>query len=199
MHRSTTFVPRFMVVPLVTIATLLSWGGGACELAADEAGPAMVSINVMDMGKLLVPAEFKQVEPQSQIVEHEFEARAGEEVARVTMMQAGGDVKSNIQRWRGQFVGGDKQANTTEEMSVGPWTVHLVDLNGSFGERMGGGPFAGGKVVQREGYAMTAAILVPPGATDQGPKYFIKMIGPASVIKANRERLITMVKSVGNE
>jgi len=113
-------------------------------------------------------------------------------------MRAGGNVKANVRRWKGQFAGGDKAANKTEQMSIGEWTVYIVDLNGSYAERMGGGPFAGGKVVQRENYAMTGAIISPPNANPEGPSFFIKMIGPAGVVKANRERLIEMIKGIDN-
>jgi len=168
--------------------------------AADAVADKPVLVEVLQAGKLKVPTEFKRVKPKSRIVQHEFEAQAGEgdeaKTARVTMMQAGGDVKANVRRWKGQFAGGDKTANKTEELSVGEWTVHIIDLNGSFGERMGGGPFSGGKVVQRENYAMTGVILVPPNAGPQGPKFFVKMIGPSAVVKANRNRLVQMIKSI---
>jgi hypothetical protein len=108
------------------------------------------------------------------------------------MMAAGGDVEANIKRWKGQFAGGDEAARKSEEMSIGKWTVHLVDVNGSYAERMGGGPFAGGKVVNRENYGMTGAILVHP----EGRKYFVKMIGPMAVVKANRDAFVTMIKSI---
>ncbi len=129
---------------------------GATARADEPAAGKQVSIDVFGKGKLQVPAEFKRIQPKSQIVQHEFEASTGEgkdaEIARVTMMEAGGDVKANVRRWKGQFTGGDKEANKSEEISIGPWAVHIVDLNGSYGESMGGGPFAGGKVVQRENY-----------------------------------------------
>ncbi len=164
--------------------------------AADEG----VAIDVLGEGKLTVPAEFQQVQPQSRIVQHEFVAKLGEgdqtETARMTMMHAGGDVKENVRRWKGQFAGGDKAANRSEQLSVGKWTVHIVDLNGSYAERMGGGPFAGGKVVQRENYAMTGAIIVPADAKPESPKFFVKLIGPAAVVKANRQGMIDMVKSL---
>ncbi len=153
-------------------------------------------ISVFGEANLDVPNDFKRVEPKSGIIEHEFEAKAGEgddaETARVTMMAAGGDVAANIQRWKGQFTGGDKEARKTEEMKLGKWNVHIVDVNGDFAERMGGGPFAGGKVINRENYAMAGAILVHP----EGRKYFVKMIGPAAVVKANREAFVKMIKSI---
>ncbi len=108
------------------------------------------------------------------------------------MMAAGGDVPANIKRWKDQFTGGDAAAQKTEEMKLGKWNVHIVDVSGSYAERMGGGPFAGGKVVNREDYAMAGAILVNP----EGKKYFVKMIGPSKVVKANREAFVKMIKSI---
>ena len=155
------------------------------------------TINVFGAGDLTVPAEFKRVDPQSSIIEHEFQASVGEakegETARVTLMAAGGDVKANIDRWKGQFAGGDEKDQKTEEMKLGNWQVYIVDVSGNYAERMGGGPFAGGRVVNRENYAMAGAILVHP----EGRKYFVKMIGPSDVVKANRKAFVTMIKSIG--
>ena len=118
----------------------------------------VVEVNVFGAGSLEVPASFKKVAPKSSIIEHEFQAKTGEgkegETARVTFMAAGGDVKANIQRWKGQF--------------------------------------AGGKVINRDNYAMAGAILVHP----EGRKYFVKMIGPAEVVKANRKSFVSMIKSI---
>ncbi|NND96354.1 MAG: hypothetical protein HKN47_03375 [Pirellulaceae bacterium] len=154
------------------------------------------TISVFSAATMEVPPAFKRAEAKSRIIEHEFQAKAGDgddaQTARVTMMAAGGDVDANIKRWQGQFAGGDPEQQKTEAMKIGDWQVHLVDVNGSFAERMGGGPFAGGKVVERKDYAMTGAILVHP----EGRKYFVKMIGPAAVVKANREAFVKMIKSI---
>jgi hypothetical protein len=153
-------------------------------------------VSVLDAGQLTVPATFKRVEPQSRIVEHEFQAKAegGDDsaTARLTMMAAGGDVAANVQRWKAQFAGGDPDKQKSETMKVGKWEVHLVDVTGSYAERMGGGPFAGGKVVNRSDYAMVGAILVHP----EGGKYFLKLIGPEKVVTGNREAFVKMVKSL---
>ncbi|TWU56411.1 hypothetical protein Poly51_23210 [Rubripirellula tenax] len=183
---------RFLLSLASLLAILLTLLSSPLATAAEPAEATKVT--VFGDGDLDVPAEFKSVDPKSRIIEHEFEATAdgAPAPARITMMAAGGDVPANIARWKGQFAGGNADANKTETMKVGQWEVHLVDLNGSFGESMGGGPFSGGKVVQREDYAMTAAILVHP----EGQKYFVKMIGPAAVIKANREKFVAMIKSI---
>lgn len=162
---------------------------------ADAPKQKSVQVNVFDEGTLSVPADFKRTEVKSRIIEHEFQATAGEgdakKTARVTMMAAGGDVKANISRWKGQFAGGEAEDQKTEEMKVGDWNVYVVDVTGSYQERTGG-PFAGGKVVERTGYAMTGAILVHA----EGRKYFVKMIGPQQVIKANRKAFVEMIKGI---
>jgi hypothetical protein len=158
---------------------------------ADDAEP--VKIDVFGKGTLMVPPEFQPTEPASRIIEREFKVGEGDDTARLTMMRAGGGVAPNIKRWKGQFSGGAEAEQKTEKMDVGPFEVHVVDFSGTYAERMGGGPFFGGKVVQRENYAMAGAILVSP----DGPMYFLKMIGPAKVVKSNREKFVEMVKSVG--
>lgn len=185
---------------IVLFATLLATtfaclNNGVAQ--ADETNTAkQETVSVFGEANLQIPAEFKRVAPANRIIAHEFQATAGEgdaiENARVTMMAAGGDVPANIKRWKAQFTGGDEAAQKSEEMKVGEWTVHIVDASGSYAERMGGGPFAGGKVVNHENYAMAGAILVHP----DGKKYFVKLIGPEKVVKANREALITMIKSI---
>jgi hypothetical protein len=163
----------------------------ATVLGKDAAEPT--SVSVFGKGEMKVPAAFTPTKPASSIIDHEFKVGQGDSTARLTMMAAGGGVELNIKRWKGQFSGGDKAAQKTEKLTVGKWEIHLVDLSGSFSERMGGGPIAGGKMVQRENYAMAGAILVAPSER----LYFAKMFGPAAVVKANRERFVEMVKSVG--
>ncbi|MGV3485391.1 MAG: hypothetical protein ACO1RT_13315 [Planctomycetaceae bacterium] len=159
--------------------------------AADGAGEKTIS--VFGDAKLTIPAGWERTAPQSSIVEHEFVAKSGDgddaPKARITMMAAGGDVKANIDRWKGQFTGGDAAAQKTETKKIGQWTVHVADLSGSFNETMGGGPFSGGKTVKRENYAMTGVILEHP----EGRKYFIKVTGPQDVVKANRDAVTKML------
>ena len=163
---------------------------------ADEANGKSEQINVFNAATLQVPLAFKRVPVQSRIIEHEFQAKAGEGddamTARITMMAAGGDVEANIGRWKGQFSGGDEKEQKTEDMKIGDWKVYIVDVSGNYKERVGGGPFAGGKVVERENYAMTGAILLHP----EGRKYFVKMIGPAAVVKQNRKPFVEMIQSI---
>ena len=153
-----------------------------------------VEISVFDKGTMEVPAEFKQVQPKSRIIQHEFEvkAKSGEETARLTMMAASGGIDANIQRWKSQFGGDAKKVGETKKFKSGAFDCHVIDVTGSYAERMGGGPFFGGKTVQRENYAMLGAIL----ASEDGRTFFVKLIGPADVVKPNQETFVEMIKSV---
>jgi hypothetical protein len=181
-------IASFNRFALLLAAVML--GSGFSNACADE--PAGETVSVFGEKKLEVPENWKRTKPASTIVEHEFLLKDGEgddaPMARVTMMAAGGDVKANIDRWKGQFTGGDAAAQKAEEKKVGKWTVHVVDLSGNFKETMGGGPFSGGKVVERKDYAMLGAILVHP----EGRKYFVKMTGPAELVKSGREDFLNM-------
>ncbi len=181
--------PVFLIATFLSSTVLVA----GIPATAEEAEKAPQSVSVFDKAQLQVPAEFERTQPASRIVQHEFKVGQGETTARLTMMAAGGSVDDNIKRWKGQFSGGDEAAQKSEKMDIGKWTVHIVDVSGAYAERMGGGPFAGGKVVQRENYAMAGAIMIEP----EGRQFFIKMIGPADVVKANREKFVAMVKSIG--
>lgn len=183
-------IDRFAIVSLAVISLVCTspWSSARAQDAA-----AAETISVFGDAKLEVPADWERTKPQSSIVEHEFVAKSGEgedaPKARITMMAAGGDVKANIERWKGQFTGGNAAAQKTEEKKIGNWTVHIADLSGTFAETMGGGPFSGGKTVKRENHAMTGVILEHP----EGRKYFIKVTGPMDVVKANRDDVIKML------
>ena len=177
---------RYLIAFTVAAGCLLASPSHGDDKAATE------SVSVFGEKKLAVPDAWKRTKPQSSIVEHEFIVKEAEDddapSARVTLMAAGGDVKANIDRWKGQFTGGDAAAQKTEKKEFGDWTVHVVDLSGNFKESVGGGPFFGGRVVERTDYAMLGAILVHPN----GRKYFVKMTGPADLVKANRDGMLQM-------
>ena len=179
---------QWMLVGLATL-TLVTPAVGEDAAKTDK----LEKITVFGAGELTVPKAFKRVKPRINMIEHEFRAVAeGEEAsARVTMMAASGEIDANIRRWQGQFSGGKEEDQKTEKLKLGDWEVHIVDVSGTYPERSGG-PFAGGKTVLRENYAMTGGILVHP----EGRKYFVKMIGPATIVKANRKAFVTMMKSI---
>ena len=172
----------------VLVCSLFAFAG----LAAAEEVKTKKIMFFDDAASLEVPTSFKTSPPKSRMLQYEFKVGEEDKSARLTMMAAGGGVDPNIKRWKGQFAGGDPKAQKSEKIDVDGWDVHIVDCSGSYAERMGGGPFAGGKVVQREDYAMVGAIIAQP----EGRLYFLKMIGPAETVKANRKTFVNMLKSL---
>jgi len=185
---------RFQIGLIILSAVALVAPHGLAEDSAQEESAA--EINIFGVTTMQVPAAFKRTAAANRLIEHEFQARAGKgedaKTARVYMMPAGGSVPDNITRWKNPFSGGDADDQKTEELKIGNWQVYLVDLAGTYAENTGGGPFAPGRKIQRDDYAMAGAILV---AAD-GRKYFVKMIGPAEVVKKNRESFVKMIKSI---
>ncbi|MEL7337669.1 MAG: hypothetical protein AAFN70_15865, partial [Planctomycetota bacterium] len=141
----------------------------AADDTATETKPA-VQVSVFNSGKLTVPAEFQKVRPRSRIIAHEFSTGEGDQTGRMTMMASGGGVQPNIDRWKGQFTGGEKENQKVEKHTVGDWTVHIVQLSGNFAERMGGGPFSPGRKVLRPDWGMLGAILEKLGRL-----FFVKL------------------------
>lgn len=146
---------------------------------------------------LQVPDTWKQVKPRSGLLEKEFAVGAkkdAKQAGRLTMMRAGGPVKANVDRWIGQF----SQANGKPTKDVAKVTTKkvngmeatIVDIPGTFSERMGGGPFAPGKTVVRKDYRMLGGIL----QTAAG-QYFVKFYGPAETVKTSEKHFMKMMES----
>jgi hypothetical protein len=128
-------------------------------------------------GKITVekPASWKTVPPKSNIVQYEFRAPAeGEQSARVTVMGATGGIEANIVRWIGQFEGLTRADAKIDKKTIQKTTVHIVELEGTYKDSMGGGPFAPGPVKKMENHAMIGLILELEG----GETVFVKMTGP---------------------
>jgi hypothetical protein len=190
---------------LFSCFTVTASFGPAAAVAAEEGKPSTVS--VFGKATMKVPPQFERTEPRISMIQDEFIAKAGEgedaPTARLYMMNSGGSVKTNLDRWRGQFAQQDSDAFKTEEKQAGEWKVVIAEHEGTYLEKMGGGPFAPGRTVERPDYGMLGAIVLPPEAaksdSDFQPKYFVKMIGPTSVIEANRKAFREMVDSLEAE
>jgi hypothetical protein len=138
-------------------------------------------------------------EPRSRIIEHEFavEGKKDQQPGRITIMGAGGSIEQNINRWTGQFVLPDgkkaKEQTKVEKRKIAGIDTHIVDVSGIYKDTVGGGPFAGGKTVERKNYRMLAAII------EGGPSignYFIKFYGPADLVKANEKTFYQVIESL---
>lgn len=177
---------------------------GAQESAAkklDEGKAAVQPILLAD-GKLILkaPAEWKPVQPKSQIVQFEFAAPASEEKAdnqaRVTIMGAGGSIADNIARWYTQFEQPDgsstKDKSKAEKIEVAGQTIHIVDIPGTFKDA-GGGPFFQQRPpVMREKYRMLGAIIE---TKDMG-QHFLKITGPAATVDKLRDGFRKMLEGL---
>lgn len=152
---------------------------------------------------LEAPEGFVRVRPASGMVETEFAIPAegkGDEGAdlpagRMTVMGAGGSIQANIDRWCGQFTqpdGGDTKVKaTTKTFKVAGATVTLVDIPGTYLDQPGG-PFAGGKTIQRPSYRMLAGIVETPEAGN----YFLKFYGPAVTVEKHADGFKKMLESM---
>lgn len=130
--------------------------------------------------------------------EFSIPAEAGDEQAgRMTVMGAGGGVQANVDRWYGQFTQPDGSATkdkaSTKTLKISGCTVTVVDVAGIYKDSPGG-PFAGGRTVERPGYRMLAAI-VEPEDKDKG-SYFLKFYGPAKTVEKHADGFRRMVEGM---
>lgn len=181
---------------LLTVAYTL--GFGLNILAAEPAADRTISLSEGKI-KLQAPEKWLKKKPRSNIIEAEFEAPAaqGDELGgRLTAMGAGGAIQDNIDRWSNQFTqaAGDPKPKI-EKLKVGEQDVHWVDLAGTFKDAPGG-PFAGGKTVNRENYRMLGVIIEAKLAGKSAGNYFLKFYGPAATIAEHEQAFKGMVESL---
>lgn len=152
--------------------------------------------------QMLAPEGWERKQPKINFIEHEFEvpaAEGDERPGRVTVMGAGGSIEDNIKRWYGQFRqpdGGDSaDAAKVEQKKIAGQEVTLVDVAGTYLDKPGG-PFAGGKTIERDDYRMLAAIIETTQKGKKTGNYFIKLIGPRKTIADNQKAFDAMIESL---
>jgi len=185
-----------LVTSLVTSLAIAAVALAAVAGRADD--PASRTFAIAEGGySLAAPEGWQRVQPRSRIVETEFSIpSAGEAPAgRMTVMGAGGSIEANIDRWCGQFSQPDgsdtKDKATTKKFTIAGCTVTMVDVPGTYRD-MPGGPFAGGKVIERPDYRMLAAIVETP----QRGNYFLKFYGPAATVAASADGFRKMIEGI---
>jgi hypothetical protein len=185
-------------------SVLLGACGSARPVAAQPAATAGDTVfTIADGGiSLEAPSGWQRVQPKSGIVETEFaipsEGRAADggplAPGRMTVMGAGGSVEANIDRWCGQFTqpdgGSTKEKAATKKLNVAGRDVTLVDIAGTYQDSPGG-PFAGGKVIDRPGYRMLAAIVEGPDGN-----FFLKFYGPAATVEKHADGFRRMIEGM---
>jgi hypothetical protein len=123
------------------------------------------------------------------LASYKFAKAAGDaDDADLSVTQVGGDMNSNIARWKGQF---DPPAEADiAERTVGDLKVTIVNMGGTYkGMAMPGAGAAGPK----EGYALLAAIVSWEG---HGDPYFFKLTGPKATVDAARPAFEELVTSL---
>ncbi len=171
---------------------------------AEKKPPVMVGLAE---GTLLLPApaEWVQQKPRNRLIELEFlvpakaaaspEGAEGEAATsgRFTVMQSGGTIRANLERWVGQFKNPKTPEGTelgeAKKLDIDGMPAHLMDLSGTFIDSPRG-PF--GPKVERENYRMLAAIL----ETKDSGNYFFKLVGPEALIEQQVEPFVEMLKGI---
>ncbi len=98
----------------------------------------------------------------------------------------GGGVQANIDRWLGMFQEGKDKINArTEKVKKDKGTITYVQADGTYMSGMPGGP-----KTPQPGTMLQGAIVETPGAN-----VFIRLTGPAALVKASRQDFRTMVES----
>ncbi len=105
---------------------------------------------------------------------------------------SGGDAKSNVERWKGQFTAaeGKKVESKVEDMKVGDTPVTYADIQGTYKYKKQ--PFnPNEKEELRPDYRLIGVIF---DAKD-GP-YFIRLIGPAKTVAENKKAFDEWLKGL---
>jgi hypothetical protein len=133
-----------------------------------------------------VPEGWKAVTPSSAMRKAQLEIGQGSDKAEVTFFQfgagQGGSVAENLARWFAQFPGSEDKRKT-ESVQAGSVKITYATTEGTFSSGMPGGP-----TTPMTGYALCGAILESPDGN-----VFIKMTGPAAVVKSASEAFKRMV------
>lgn len=137
----------------------------------------------------IVPEGWKQVKPETNIVEAEFElprAEGDEYDGRLTLMSSLGDREEVIALRSGEFKPEPGESPSRETVSVGGVEATLVDLRGEWK-----GPNFRPLNSPREGYRMLF-VVVPFG---EKSSFYAKLTGPRATIAAHEDAFREFLKS----
>jgi hypothetical protein len=149
---------------------------GSHELNLEESGMTFV-----------VPGQWKQVKPETRIIEAEFElprAEGDEYDGRLTLMSSLGDREEMIGRRTSEFKSEEPPAR--ESLMIGGIEATIVDLRGEWR-----GPEFKDTKLSREGYRMLYVII----PFSQNSSFFAKLTGPRATIAAHETAFREFLKS----
>ena len=133
-----------------------------------------------------VPEGWSKVTPSSPMRNAQLEVARGPEKAEITFFHFGGGsgtTADNVARWFGQFPGSEANRKT-EAVEVAGVKITFATAEGTFSSGMPGGPTS-----PMPGYALCGAILENPGGD-----VYVKMTGPAAIVRAATEAFKQMVR-----
>lgn len=163
-----------------------------------EAAGAADEINGMGTGfdvaglHWVMPEGWEKKAPSSNMRAGEFHIKGDNNETAIVIFShfpggQGGDVNSNLERWKGQFRnpdnGGEPEFKKHDVRKVSGMNVHVISIVGTFKDGM-----PGQTTTDRPGYAMRGAIIEGP----QG-SVFIKMTGPFNVVDSTRDHWYQMI------
>ncbi len=146
---------------------------------SEDAKPVLIELA---QGQIVMtaPKAWKQVEPRfPNMIQYEFKApvevKESDTPVRITVMESGGGVQGNLDRWIGQFKQPDGKATKdvakVEEFEVDGLKIHFVTISGTYS----GGMAAGGRPpAPKENYQLIGGIV----PTENSGMYFVTAIGP---------------------
>lgn len=140
------------------------------------------------------PADWKWVEPTSTMRKAQLQipGKDGGKPADITFFffgeSNGGGVDANVQRWFGQLTG-NPEANKAEPMEFNGVKVTMVTAAGT----LKASPMAGIPDELPDAALVGAIVEHAEGAV------FIKMTGPAELVKSSREKFTAMVKAAAEK
>jgi hypothetical protein len=138
------------------------------------------------------PAKWESVETTSQMRKAQLKVNDADKKQSAEVVffhfgpSNGGGVQANVERWYRQFEGPrEKIGAKSEEVKVGKHKVTYVQAEGTFLSGMPGGP-----QTPQPNYALRGAIV----ESTEGD-VFVKMTGPAALVKSSEADFKKMVES----
>jgi len=138
------------------------------------------------------PAKWERIETASPMRKAQFKVNDAEKKNSAEVVffhfgpSNGGGVQANVERWYGQFEGPrEKIGAKSEETTIGKRKVTFVRAEGTY---MSGMP--GGARTPQPGTALLGAIV----ESAEG-NVFIKMTGPAALVKSSEDDFKKMIES----
>jgi hypothetical protein len=165
--------------PMKRLSLLVLSLVGAASLRAED--PATFPVGSLTFKR---PADWSWVAVSSPMRKAQLKVPGSkpEESAEIIFFHfpgGGGGVQANVDRWIGQFADGKDKAKI-EPQTIGGTKVTIVTTEGTFNSGMPGGP-----TTPMTNYALLGAII-----EDKGDGVFVKMTGPAAIVKGSRQKFL---------